>query len=284
MAFSSSTLTSALSDFGVFIQKGIAQFGTLVADQFVAATNSAGTSSAGTVTILAGNTVAQVTNSYVLPTSKIFVTLTASTTGSWYISDKESGSFKLTLSQAQNNDVSFDYFIVQTEGQIATSTPEVNTVATSSDQIILPTDISSENSSTSSSDTTTSSSTPTQTASSTPVSTNTTPPVVTLNGAAAMQINQGDTFTDPGATATDSVDGDLTAKIVETGSVNSATAGLYTLTYSATDSAGNVGNVSRVVTVIAAPAPVVQDDSTSSPSSDSGSSAAPSTTASTTTP
>lgn len=78
-----------------------------------------------------------------------------------------------------------------------------------------------------------------------------------------MQINQGDTFTDPGATATDSVDGDLTSKIVETGSVNNATAGLYTLTYSATDSAGNIGTVSRVVTVIAAP--VVQTDSTSTP-------------------
>ena len=86
-----------LSNFGVLIQKGIAQFGTLVADQFVAATNSSGTSSAGSVTILAGNTVALVNNSYVYPTSKIFVTLTASTTGSWYISDKENGSFKIVL-------------------------------------------------------------------------------------------------------------------------------------------------------------------------------------------
>ena len=83
----------------------------------------------------------------------------------------------------------------------------------------------------------------------------TTPPVVTLVGAAALQINVGDTFSDPGATATDDTDGDLTAKIVETGAVNTTTAGLYTLTYSATDAAGNVGTVSRVVTIIASTTP-----------------------------
>ena len=77
---------------------------------------------------------------------------------------------------------------------------------------------------------------------------------MTLNGDAAMQLNVGDTFTDPGATATDAVDGDLTAKIVETGSVDTTTAGLYTLTYTATDVAGNTASVSRVVTVLAAPA------------------------------
>ena len=79
----------------------------------------------------------------------------------------------------------------------------------------------------------------------------TTPPVVTLKGSAALAISQGSTFTDPGATATDDTDGDLTAKIVETGTVDVSTAGLYTLTYTATDAAGNSANVSRVVTVIA---------------------------------
>jgi hypothetical protein len=126
------------------------------------------------------------------------------------------------------------------------------------------------------SSTTATSTASTETATSTPASTDTTPPVVTLNGQAAMQINQGDTFTDPGATATDSVDGDITSKIVETGSVNNATAGLYTLTYSVTDSAGNTGSASRVVTVlastsspqVAAPAPVVQTNSTSTSTPD----------------
>jgi hypothetical protein len=260
---STSTLANALSGFGVLIQKGISQFGVLVADQFVAATNSSGTSSAGTVTILAGNTVAQVMNSYVNPDSKIFVTLTASTTGSWYISDKENGFFKLVLSEPQTNDVSFDYFIVQIEGQIATSTPE--TATSSSQQITTPAPIitSADNNTSSSSNDDTASSTSTTTQTSNPSTSSgssatpsTTPPVVTLNGAAAMQINQGDTFIDPGATAVDPSTGsgqaaDLTAKIVETGSVDTTTVGIYTLTYSVTDSAGNVGNASRVVTVIA---------------------------------
>ena len=97
-----------------------------------------------------------------------------------------------------------------------------------------------------------------------PISTDTSAPVVTLTGEAAVQINVGDTFTDPGATATDDIDGDLTSKIVETGAVDTSTAGLYTLTYSATDSAGNTGEVSRVVAVVvteAAPSP----DTTTTP-------------------
>ncbi|HVB19994.1 MAG TPA: DUF5011 domain-containing protein, partial [Candidatus Paceibacterota bacterium] len=85
----------------------------------------------------------------------------------------------------------------------------------------------------------------------TTASSDTTPPVVTLNGSAAMELNLGDTFTDPGATALDSVDGTLTAKIVETGTVSTTTIGIYTLTYSVTDSAGNTGSASRVVSVVA---------------------------------
>ncbi|MBU6214370.1 DUF5011 domain-containing protein [Patescibacteria group bacterium] len=331
LSLSTSSLASALSAVGAFIGKGFAQFGTLIADQFVAATNSAGTSSAGTVTILAGNTVAKVNNSYVLPTSKIFVTLTASTTGSWYISDKQPGSFKLVLSEPQTNDISFDYFIVQTEGQVATSTPDSTTVSQSSgpdttapvitvlgdnplhlsiggtftepgvtvldnvdgttdpiitfvngvQQVANASTISTSIATTyiitySATDKAGNSSSATRSvivgnpdgtvtitppATSTPPTTppaatstpaDTTPPVVTLNGSAAMQISIGNAFIDPGATANDAVDGNLTATIVKTGSVNTNAAGLYTLTYSATDKAGNTGSASRVVTVVAA--------------------------------
>ena len=93
------------------------------------------------------------------------------------------------------------------------------------------------------------------TATSTPPSTDTTPPVVTLAGSAAMELVVGDTFTDPGATATDDIDGDLTASIVVAGAVDIATAGLYTLTYTATDAALNAGSASRVVTVAASSTP-----------------------------
>jgi|GEM_PF-3530772 len=270
-AFSTTSLASAFEGLGVFIQKGFAQFGTLVADQFVAATNSAGSSSAGAVTILAGNTVAQVSNAFVKPSSKIFVTLTASTTGSWYISDKQNGSFKLVLENAQPADVSFDYFLVQTEGQMATSTPS-EALGSDTPKSDLGVSLPSAGADTPTPDTNApENSLATSTLSLTPVSGDTTPPVVTLIGDAAMQINVNDAFTDSGATATDGIltsdasSGSQTSlTVVVTGTVDTATAGLYTLTYTATDAAGNVGTVSRVVTVLA-----------STPSTDSGQASSP---------
>ncbi|NNM83827.1 DUF5011 domain-containing protein, partial [Candidatus Parcubacteria bacterium] len=310
LTLSTTSLVSALNSVGVFIKNGLTQFGTLIADQFVAATNSAGTSSAGTVNILSGNTVAQVNNAYVLPTTKVFVTFNSPLTGTWYVADKQAGSFRVVLSAPQTSDVSFDYFLVQTEGQIATSTAAVatgpsvilsnssttqtpitttttviissvpsvpttttsstssatsttttNTIATSTPITTTATTTSSSSAVATSTPITTATATPTITSTSTPPTTtstptDTTPPVVTLNGSAAMQLTVGSTFTDPGATATDKVDGNLTSKIVVTGSVNTATAGLYTLTYSVTDAAGNTGSASRAVSVVApAPAP-----------------------------
>jgi len=75
--------------------------------------------------------------------------------------------------------------------------------------------------------------------------------LVALSG--CVPTGGGPDRTDPGATATDDIDGDLTAAIVVTGAVDTATEGLYTLTYTATDAAGNSANVSRVVTVNVAP-------------------------------
>lgn len=80
--------------------------------------------------------------------------------------------------------------------------------------------------------------------------TDTTAPVITLNGASVIYINVGDSFTDPGATATDNVDGDLTSSIVVTGSVNTNAQGTYTLNYNVSDAAGNAATqVSRTVNV-----------------------------------
>jgi beta-glucanase (GH16 family) len=75
----------------------------------------------------------------------------------------------------------------------------------------------------------------------------TTAPVITLAGDAALDIEQGATYSDAGATATDTVDGSVT--VVTTGSVDTATAGTYTLSYTATDNAGNVATKTRAVTV-----------------------------------
>jgi hypothetical protein len=76
----------------------------------------------------------------------------------------------------------------------------------------------------------------------------TTAPVLSLNGSAAMELLAGDSFTDPGATATDAVDGSVT--VTTTGSVDSSTAGTYTLTYTATDSSGNTASDTRTITVL----------------------------------
>ncbi len=73
------------------------------------------------------------------------------------------------------------------------------------------------------------------------------PPVVTLNGSTPMSVVIGSTFTDPGATALDWLNASLT--VTKTGSVNTATAGTYSLTYSATDSVGQTSTANRSVVV-----------------------------------
>ena len=76
----------------------------------------------------------------------------------------------------------------------------------------------------------------------------TVPPVVTLSGSAEVSITVGDTYTDAGATATDNVDGKITP--VKSGKVDTTTAGTYTITWTATDAAGNVGTAQRTVIVV----------------------------------
>ena len=79
----------------------------------------------------------------------------------------------------------------------------------------------------------------------------TTPPEITLEGASTLVIEFGSSYTDPGATATDDVDGDLTASIVVGGdTVDISTLGSYTVTYNVSDTAGNpAAQVTRTVHV-----------------------------------
>ena len=74
-------------------------------------------------------------------------------------------------------------------------------------------------------------------------------PEIKLNGSSNITIELNDTFIDPGATATDNKDGDLTNKIKVSGTVNTSKAGTYTITYTVQDSAGNKAMVTRIVTV-----------------------------------
>ncbi|WP_239519338.1 immunoglobulin-like domain-containing protein [Bifidobacterium ramosum] len=57
-----------------------------------------------------------------------------------------------------------------------------------------------------------------------------------------------------GVTATDDTDGDVTANIIVTGTVNTSKSGTYTLTYTVTDKAGNKAAQTRRITVKAMPA------------------------------
>ncbi|MEK7390589.1 MAG: immunoglobulin-like domain-containing protein, partial [Patescibacteria group bacterium] len=79
-----------------------------------------------------------------------------------------------------------------------------------------------------------------------------TPPVITLIGANPMSVTVGQSFTDPGATAFDAEDGNITSRIVATGTVDINTLGSYLRTYSVTDAGGLTDMETRTVNVIPA--------------------------------
>ena len=87
----------------------------------------------------------------------------------------------------------------------------------------------------------------------------TTKPVITLNGDASLSIEQGTAYIEDNATAVDAVDGSV--DVVISGTVG-ADAGVYTLTYTAVDAAGNSESITRTVTVTAVevePEPTTDD-------------------------
>ena len=77
----------------------------------------------------------------------------------------------------------------------------------------------------------------------------TTPPVITVIGSLNLTIEQGSSYTDSGARATDAVDGSVAA--ITSGTIDDAV-GVYTITYTATDESGNSATATRTVTVVAA--------------------------------
>jgi hypothetical protein len=86
----------------------------------------------------------------------------------------------------------------------------------------------------------------------------TTVPVITLNGNAIENVAVGSSYTDPGATATDNYDGDISNIISTTGSADSSTVGTYTITYDVIDSQGNSAIAeTRTVNVVDEVAPTI---------------------------
>ncbi|MGB1424498.1 MAG: DUF5011 domain-containing protein [Pseudomonadales bacterium] len=75
-------------------------------------------------------------------------------------------------------------------------------------------------------------------------------PVISLIGFENVWHALGTSYTDLGATAIDDIDGDISAKITASGSVNANVLGTYTIVYSVSDAAGNKAEqVTRTVTV-----------------------------------
>ena len=84
------------------------------------------------------------------------------------------------------------------------------------------------------------------------VASDTAPPTISLVGPNPAPITVGTSYTDAGATCTDTVDGAITP--TSSGTVDASQAGTYTVTYSCQDAAGNSApDVSRGVIVEAAP-------------------------------
>lgn len=76
-----------------------------------------------------------------------------------------------------------------------------------------------------------------------------TPPAISLSGDTELWLQAGQSFEEPGYSAADNADGDVTASVTVSGAVNPYHAGDYTLTYSVADAAGNSAEAVRTVHV-----------------------------------
>src|SRR5699024_2086992 len=77
-------------------------------------------------------------------------------------------------------------------------------------------------------------------------------PVISLNGDNPMELEVGSTYDEPGATAEDDVDGDVSDVIEVSGDVDTSTVGEYEVVYTVSDAAGNEATDTRIVNVVEA--------------------------------
>ena len=83
-----------------------------------------------------------------------------------------------------------------------------------------------------------------------PVQPDTVNPELELFGGASVTREAGQAWAEPGAAGHDARDGNLTASVTVTGTVDMNTTGTYVLTYSVADAAGNTATANRTVTVV----------------------------------
>jgi PKD repeat protein len=89
------------------------------------------------------------------------------------------------------------------------------------------------------------------------VSPDATAPVITLYAGSTLTWPVNTAFVDPGFTATDNIDGNVTTNVQVTGSVDVNHPADFTITYTVTDAAGNSGTATRLVQVRDTIAPVI---------------------------
>ncbi|MEX0966870.1 MAG: immunoglobulin-like domain-containing protein [Bacteroidia bacterium] len=75
------------------------------------------------------------------------------------------------------------------------------------------------------------------------------PPVITLNGSAYDTIEVYDPYPEPGYSAMDDIDGDLTAQVTVSSLLDTSLLGTYIIEYSVADEAGNTSEKTRWVHV-----------------------------------
>ena len=78
-------------------------------------------------------------------------------------------------------------------------------------------------------------------------------PTLKLKGEEKITIIRGNDYTEPGFTAQDNYDGDLTQAVTIDGKVDTKTAGTYTITYTVKDSSGNAAEELKRTVVVRAP-------------------------------
>ena len=76
------------------------------------------------------------------------------------------------------------------------------------------------------------------------------PPVITLEGDQEMSVYLDAKYSEPGYTAMDNADGDLTDQVQVKGKVKTSKTGTYTITYTLKDAYGNEASAERIVHVV----------------------------------
>lgn len=84
------------------------------------------------------------------------------------------------------------------------------------------------------------------------------PPVIKLKGDQITEISINSEYKEPGFTAIDEYDGDVTDKVEIIGEVNTENYGEYVITYKVHDNSNNINQVNRIVKVIDEEPPTIQ--------------------------